>query len=421
MKIWRKGTLALLLIICLTSAATPLVTLGATKPITSISVRVGTDSEAGDFLNENITLFTDTTETQSGTYVATNSARYYVRDAEWMTSTRSELAVGDEPKMKIYLEIEDSDYSFKGNYSTSNVTVKGGTFVSARKSSAGDLELTVKLSGIKGTYRAPEDAVWRDYGYGKAMWTMGEDDREEEKKVSSGYYDVYLYRGNSVVKKLEDYKGTTYDFYPYMTKKGTYKFKVRTVPHTEAEKKYGTRSDWTESDEVYLEEDEVSDGTGQTDGNGQPVGSGAQVGWIQSEGTWYYRYPDGSYEKDGWLKVNNKWYLFDRDGKMLTGWQKKDGLSYFLNSSGEMYIGWLKSGNYWYYLNRDTDGVEGAAHTGWLRSDGKIYYLNSSGVMLEGWNEVEGGWRYFYPGSGLMAFNTKVDTFYVDNDGIWKK
>ena len=56
MKIWRKGTLALLLIICLTSAATPLVTLGATKPITSISVRVGTDSEAGDFLNENITL-----------------------------------------------------------------------------------------------------------------------------------------------------------------------------------------------------------------------------------------------------------------------------------------------------------------------------------------------------------------------------
>ncbi len=77
--------------------------------------------------------------------------------------------------------------------------------------------------------------------------------------------------------------------------------------------------------------------------------------------------------------------------------------------------------SYWYYLNRDTDGVEGAAHTGWLRSDGKIYYLNSSGVMLEGWNEVEGGWRYFYPGSGHMAVNTTVDTFYVDNDGIWKK
>lgn len=253
MKITRGRTLALLLALCLAVVGTPSAAFGATKPITSISVRVGTDSEAGDFLNENITLFTDTTETQSGTYAATNSARYYVRDAEWLTSTRDELAVGDEPKMKLYLDIEDSDYSFRGNYSAGNVTVKGGTFVSARKSSSGDLELTVKLSGIKGIYRAPSDAVWRDSGYGQAMWTMGEEDEEEEKRVSSGYYDVYLYRGSSIVKKLEDYKGTTYNFYPYMTKKGTYKFKVRTVPHTEAEKKYGTRSDWTESDEVYLE------------------------------------------------------------------------------------------------------------------------------------------------------------------------
>ena len=86
-----------------------------------------------------------------------------------------------------------------------------------------------------------------------------------------------------------------------------------------------------------------------------------------------------------------------------------------------MYTGWLKSDGYWYYLNRINDGVEGAAHTGWLHSNGKIYYLNQSGVMLEGWNQVENDWRYFYPGTGNMAVDTTVDTFYVDGNGIWKK
>ena len=80
--------------------------------------------------------YTDTTEAQSGTYAATNSSRYSVRDAEWTSSTRKELGVGDEPRMKIYLDIDDDDYSFRGSYSSSNVSVKGGTFVSARRSSS---------------------------------------------------------------------------------------------------------------------------------------------------------------------------------------------------------------------------------------------------------------------------------------------
>ncbi len=419
MKNTRDRITGLLLATCLVVLGAPFPAFGATKAITSVVVRVGTDTEAGELLNENITLYTDTTDAQDGTYAATNSNKYYVRDAEWTSSTRSEVGVGDEPRMKLYLEVEDNDYSFRGSYSSDNVSVKGGTFVSAKRSSAGDLEVTVKLNGIKGTYTAPSDATWRNSGYGSAQWAMDGD--EDDESVTSGYYDVYLYRGGTTVKKLEAYKGTSYDFYPYMTKKGTYKYKVRTVPYTESQKKYGTKSEWTESDEIYIDEEHVSDGTGQVDGNGQQVGSTGQVGWVLTDSTWYYRYPDGSYEKDAWLKVNDKWYLFDRDGKMLTGWQKKDGLTYFLCDSGEMYVGWLKSGDYWYYLNRVNDGVEGAAHTGWLQSNGKTYYLNQSGVMLEGWNKVGENWHYFYPGNGDMAVNTTVDTFYVDNNGIWKK
>lgn len=407
----------LLLTICLTAAATPSAAFGATKTISSVSIRVGTDTKAGELLNENITLYTDSTEVQEGTYAATNSNKYYVRDAEWTSSLRREVGIGDEPRMKIYLDVEDSDYSFKGSYSSSNITVKGGTFVSAKKSS-GELEVTVKLSGIKGTYTPPSDATWRDSGYGKAVWTEDEDD---EDIITSGYYDVYLYRGGSVVKKLEAYKGTSYDFYPYMTKKGTYKYRIRTVPYTETEKKYGTRSEWLESDEIYIDEEHVSDGTGQVDGNGYQAGSTAQVGWIQSGSTWYYRYPDGSYQKDSWLKISDKWYLFDGDGKMLTGWQTKGGYTYYLMDNGAMLTGWVKAGDYWYYLNGIADGVEGAVHVGWLQNNGKTYYLNQNGTMAEGWNQVGGNWHYFYPGSGNMAVNTTIDTFYVDNNGVWKR
>ncbi len=414
----KQKCLGLLAMVCLMVSGTPLVSFGATKTVSSVTIRVGCDTEAGERLNENITIYTDTTEAQSGTYAATNSSRYSVRDAEWTSSTRKELGVGDEPRMKIYLDIDDDDYSFRGSYSSSNVSVKGGTFVSARRSSSDELEVTVKINGIKGTYSPPSEATWRDSGYGRAVWY---EEDEDDESISSGYYDVYLYRGSSVVKKLEAYKGTSYNFYPYMTKKGTYKYKIRTVPYTDTQKKYGQKSDWLESDEIYIDEEHVSDGTGQTDNGGQQTGSSSQVGWIQSGAAWYYRYPDGSYQKNSWLKLNNKWYLFDNDGRMLTGWQTKGGHTYYLQESGEMSVGWIRAGSVWYYLNTAADGVEGAMHTGWLQNNGKTYCMSQNGAMMEGWNQVGENWYYFYPGSGNMAVNTTIDTFYVDQNGIWKK
>jgi len=408
--------LGILLVLCLITVGSPLTAFGATKTVASITIRVGTNTRAGEKLNENIAVYANTTAAQEGTYAATNSERYSLRTAEWLSSTKNTMAVGEEPRMKLYLEIEDTDYAFRGTYSSSNISVKGGTFMSARRTSAEKLEVTVRLDGIKGSYNPPLDAKWNETGYGRAVWTV-----EKNEGVTSGYYDVYLYRGNAVVKKLEAYQGTSYNFFPYMTQKGTYHYKVRTVPYTDTQKKYGQKSVWLDSDEVYLDEAHVSDGTGQTDGNGQTIGGAKQVGWIQSSGTWYYCYPDGSYQKDSWLKVDEKWYLFDRDGRMLTGWQTKDGLGYYLRENGEMYMGWIKSGDTWYYLNSAADGVEGAMHIGWLQNDGKTYCFDQSGAMLEGWNQVDGNWHYFYPGSGNMAANVIIDTFYVDGSGIWKK
>lgn len=56
---------------------------------------------------------------------------------------------------------------------------------------------------------------------------------------------------------------------------------------------------------------------------------------------------------------------------------------------------------------------------GWLGKDGKTYYLDNIGYMVEGWNQVDGNWYYFYPGQGNKAVNTTIDTFYVNDQGVW--
>ena len=94
---------------------------------------------------------------------------------------------------------------------------------------------------------------------------------------------MVLYRGSSEVKRLKEYKGTSYNFYPYMTREGTYSFKVRTVPGTETEKKYGKNSDWTESDEMYIDERHVSDGKGQDGGGSAPSLPGSSDGPVTAD------------------------------------------------------------------------------------------------------------------------------------------
>ena len=418
-----KSIGSLLLLVCLIIGLQPDKAWAATKSITSVTIRVGTDTGVGHQLPENIELIDNSTDSREGTYAATNSEKYYVREAEWVTSTNQYMKVGQEPKMRVYLYINDSDYAFRGTYSSSNVNIKGGTFVSAKRTNR-ELEVVVKVNGIKGEYPAPSEATWSDSSLGRARWYADTDYDEDDytRSITSGYYDIYLYRGGTVVTKVEAYKGTSYNFYPYMTRAGSYSYKVRTVPYTEAEKKYGKKSAWLESDEIYIDSENVSDGSGQVGGGSGGGANTGRVGWVLEGGTWYYRYPDGSYQRDSWLQVNGIWYLFDGSGRMLTGWQNKNGLTYYLTDSGAMHCGWIRAGSQWYYLNRLEDGgVEGAMRTGWLVTGGQTYYLKPDGIMAEGWYQVDGNWYYFYPGVGNKAVNTTIDTFYVDANGVWRR
>ena len=382
----------------------------ADRVITSVTIRVNSKLEPGSTLPD---IGLDSGSVESGEIsVSSSTNRYTVDRAEWVTSTSRTIEVGDRPEMKVWLRAGSEDY-FKGTYRSSNVSVKSGDFVSAKREDSDTLMVRIRVQAVKGNFAPPEDAYWKDNARGMARWEKPEDG-------DSGKYEVVLRRGSAKVHTVET-TGTSYNFYPYMTTAGTYSFRVRTIAKTSADENYGKSSDWIESDELYIAKEDVSDGSGRTDVTVGPTGN-TLVGWQYQDNEWYYYYPDGTCQRDSWLNVNDRWYLFQADGKMLKGWQNRDGKTYFLSDNGDMHMGWIQAEGRWYYMNPVPGDYFGAmVKNQWAEVNGKTYYFNQDGIMVEGWYQVGEDWYYFYPGDGNKAVNTWIDTFYVDENGIWRK
>lgn len=427
----RKHGIWVLVMTLLISSLGAMTSLAADKTISSVTLRISTELEPDSTLPD----IDYNNDGNSGNVsdgdicVSNSSSKYSITSAEWVTSTTRTMKVGDTPEMKVTLSPNDSDndeYKFKGTYRSSNVSIRYGTFVSATKKD-GDLIVRLKVRAIKGTFPPPEDAYWKDNSKGTARW-------EEPEEGGTGNYEVVLRRGSSKIHTVTT-TSHSYNFYPYMTSAGTYTFRVRTIAKTSKQDDNGTNSEWVESDEIYLAKEDVSDGSGQSSGgssgsgitSGGPNGSttsspsgNTKVGWQKESNSWYYYFPDGSYQKNGWLKVADKWYLFQSDGRMLTGWQNISGQTFYLADSGDMQTGWIKAGQRWYYLNPTQDTYYGClVKNHWMDIGGKTYYFTADGSMAEGWNQVDGNWYYFYPGAGNKAMNTYIDTFYVNEAGIW--
>lgn len=436
----------------------PAMAFGATKPISSVSVRVDSKLEAGGKLPD---IGIGGSASEGGVSVSSSGSTYHVSEAEWVDKSKNELKASEEPQMRVTLEPEDvSEHYFPASYKSSSVKISGGTFVSARRD-GDDLVVTLRVKGIKGDFGQPEEAFWNENNLGEARW--------EEPENSSGYYELQLLRDGKQVYKVAQTSSRQYRFYPYMTEAGDYTFKVRSIPVTDAQKKYGGKSEWTESGELTITERYVSDGKGKEEseqalrpGTSERIGwnkgdSGwtlrlpdgrlctnewycynglwyhfdtegrMQTGWYQENGNWYYLYPDGQMAL-GWGKIDGSWYYFypltengHTQGAMAgPGWQVIGGYYYFMRENGSMYTGWLNLNGKWYYLNTLENSLEGVLFTGWLNRDGRLYFTDSNGVMVEGWCQVDGNWHYFMPGSGEMARDTWIDGFYIDSDGIWR-
>lgn len=421
----RKGIMWGMILALAVSSFSAMTVFAADKTVSSVTLRVNSELEPGETLpgidyNNN----GDGSGVSSGSICISNSSdKYSITEVNWVTSTSKTMNVGDTPEMRVTLSpntVGDNDYKFKGTYRSSNVSIHYGTFVSASKS-GDELVVRLKVRAIKGTFAAPEDVYWKDNTKGTARWSEPED-------AGTGRYEVVLRRGSSKIHTVET-TSRSYNFYPYMTSAGTYTFRVRTIAKTNKQEDYGKSSEWVESDEIYLAKEDVSDGSGQSGsgatsggpnaGSSSPTGN-VNVGWRKNSNNWYYYFPDGTYKRNGWENVGGRWYLFQNDGHMLTGWQNINNQTYYLADSGEMTVGWVKWGSRWYYLNPTQDAYVGCMlKSRWADVNGRSYYFGSDGAMAEGWNQVDGNWYYFYPGQGHKAVNTWIDTFYVNERGMW--
>lgn len=429
--------------------------LGATKPISSVSVRVDSNLEAGQKLPEIQIGNTSVSDREVG--VKAGNSRYRLTEAEWAESSSEAVEVADEPRMEVTLEPEDvSEAYFLASYKSSDVSISGGSFVSARRK-GNSLTVTLRVDGVKGDFTPPEDVWWEEDSLGTAQWSQAD--------LDSGYYQVELLRDEKRVFQIDRTTSKSYNFYPYMTEQGDYVCRVRTIPGTDRQKKYGDESDWVESGELNISDLYVSDGKGR--GDSARPGTMGQAGWSNTDGVWRWSDPDGNLARGGWRLLDGQWYYFDMDGTMLTGWRQIGGFWYYLhengqmavgwnrldgrwyyflpqaegnspqgsmaapgwrvigpyyyffNQDGSMYTGWLFQDNHWYYLNSLDNSAQGIMMTGWFERDGLRYFANPRGEMAEGWWYINGSWYYFYPGSGYMARDTRIDGFYVGEDGSW--
>lgn len=435
----------------------PLEALAATKPINSVSIRVNSKLEVGNHLPD-IDIDGQAPE-DGGISVSAGNSRYQVLEAEWAErSSKYTLEVASDPQLKVTLEpVDVSEDYFLASYRKTDVKITGGTFVSARRD-GDNLVVALRVRPVKGTFDPPADAYWNEDNLGQARWEASEND--------SGYYQLRLYRDGKQVASVDRTSLQSYNFYPYMTQAGDYTFRVRCIAGTDVQKQYGTSSEYVESGELVITDRYVSDGKGIKQ---EVQGTTLQVGWDENEEGWSYRYPDGKICQGGWEQINGSWYYFNEQGIMQTGWLLLDSFYYYLKPSGamaigwvqldgtwyylrpqaengapggsmvgggwrvigpyyyffrddgSMYTGWLSWNGKWYYLNTLANSLEGAMLTGLFQRDGYTYYTDSNGAMAEGWWQIDGNWRYFEPGSGHMAVDTTVDSFYIGPDGIWRR
>ena len=129
----------------------------------------------------------------------------------------------------------------------------------------------------------------------------------------------------------------------------------------------------------------------------------------QSNGSWWYRYSDGSYCKKGLYKIDDKIYYFSKQGYRYYGWQTVKGTRYYFGTRKEGYLyqeKWIcDEKNDFYYLGTDGLPVKGVQTIG----EKEFFFDSETGLNKYGWQKV-GKKKYFYGyhGDSYKRTNTLI-------------
>ena len=148
--------------------------------------------------------------------------------------------------------------------------------------------------------------------------------------------------------------------------------------------------------------------------------------WIMVDGLYAYLQSDGTmatgdqtidgvnyhFEENGTLK--NGWVdgALYKNGYLATGFTDIEGVYYYLSEEGKAISGWQTIDGNRYYFNQD-----GSASTGFQTIENKPYYFYNDGKMAtSGWTTIDGK-QYHFDDDGIMAVDTTIDDYYIDNTG----
>ncbi len=431
----NKKIIAILFVVVVLFCATMVVNASVIyKDINSISIRTNFNFDYESIKNDGLPDITYDNDGDTSCMVYLNRVepkKYTIESCEWYSQGDHDFEIGGTPRIVVYLVTEeypehsgnnDYYYRFLSSYSSSTCYISNGTFISASRLSTSNLKVVFSLKGLKGTFNAPENAYWKDER-GNARW-------DSPNVCDSGYYDIVLYRNQSVVARVDKYRGNSYNFSGYFTREGDYSFKVRTVAGNDNQAQYGKNSEYVESGSINVDASIVSliaqGGYGYSNNSGN-----MNAGWVQMNNVWYFYRPDGQMVKNNWVQWQNKWYYLDERGEMKVGVQNINNRTYYLGTDGTMITGWINLNDTYYYFDITSGDNYGAMLcNSWIKYENKYFYFDEKGVMVTGWKQIADGngnaaFYYFYPKGttqglyGYMATNTTINGFNVGSDGRW--
>lgn len=271
-------------------------------------------------------------------------------------SSISNTDYGKKPKVTLKLRA-DRDYTFKG-LKRENVKISGDeaivTKLSTSGSSSNTMNLTLTLPKIGSTDDSAlevSDVSWSEEDNGNVEWEQAND---------ADQYEVKILRGSSTKETIKT-NNTQYNFRDVIRAngKGTYRVGVRALIGS-------YKGNWTESDDLDVDEDLLNQLGGKTGSSSttSPSSNGSAKGaWLRDNNGWWYCNADHSYPTNNWQQIDGYWFFFNKSGYMKTGWLQ----SPFSKK--------------WYWLSTDSGSTQGRMLTSQWVDNGK-YYVDSNGV----WN-----------------------------------
>ncbi len=307
-----------------------------------------------------------------------DDGNYRVGSVEILNSNDDWIG-GMTPRVQVSL-YADNGYYFSSSsknifsFSGEDVTVESVS----RLDDKTELSLKLKLSKLDNGDLTVTGPYW-DENHGIAYW---------DENTSARYYQVRLYRDDSLITSSKQTSENEYDFASNITKRGDYYFEVRAVGSS------SEKGDWVSSDTWYVSAYEADDlSYGYSDGPGGYTYSSGGPGVI-GEGDTYSSYVSAGPGATGNTGVS---------GSTGNGVSTAEGNHWCLDTNG------------WWYQYADGNRPSSC----FQQIDGVWYYFNSAGYITTGWFELDGKW-YYCDSSGAIYINARTpDGYYVGGDGAW--